>query len=111
MYPAGGMIALLDPFRRRIFLADPGNDHDDEVDDEVVERNPKAKLLEEVAAQMDAIEADFGDDFEIGNIVTVVEVVKPDGAGIRVRGNQQPWVGIGMLRIAEKMLEGQDGLD
>lgn len=76
---------------------------------EPLERDPRGKLLEEVAAQMDAIEADFGEDFEIGNFLTVVEVVRPDGAGIRVRGNQQPWVGIGMLRVAEKMLEGQEG--
>ncbi len=86
-------------------MADGG---DEDREDDSVERDPRAKLLEEVAAQMDAIEADFGDDFEIGNFVTVVEVVRPDGAGIRVRGNQQPWVGIGMLRVAEKMLEGQD---
>lgn len=78
-------------------------------EEQPIERDPKAKLLEEVAAQMDAIEADFGEDFEIGNFVTVVEVVRPEGAGIRVRGNQQPWVGIGMLRVAEKMLEGQEG--
>ncbi|HEX8714366.1 MAG TPA: hypothetical protein VF706_02265 [Solirubrobacteraceae bacterium] len=82
---------------------------DDDTHDGDVERDPKAKLLEEVAAQMDAIEADFGDEFEIGNFVTVVEVIRPGGAGIRVRGNQQPWVGIGMLRVAEKMLEGQEG--
>jgi hypothetical protein len=80
---------------------------EDDTSEELVGRDPKTKLLEEVAAQMDAIEADFGDDFEIGNFLTVVEVVRPDGAGIRVRGNQQPWVGIGMLRIAEKMLEGE----
>jgi hypothetical protein len=91
-------------------MAGLGEEHDSGgEDEEPIERDPKAKLLEEVAAQMDAIEADFGEDFEIGNFVTVVEVVRPDGAGIRVRGNQQPWVGIGMLRVAEKMLEGQGG--
>ncbi len=92
-------------------MAGLGEEHDESGgdDDEPLARDPKTKLLEEVAAQMDAIEADFGEDFEIGNFVTVVEVVRPDGAGIRVRGNQQPWVGIGMLRVAEKMLEGQEG--
>ncbi len=70
-------------------------------------KDPRSKLGEEVAAQMDAIERDFGNDYEIGNVVTVVEVVKPDGAGIRVRCNQQPWIGLGMLKIAEKALEGQ----
>ena len=56
---------------------------------------------------MDAIERDYGDEYEIGNVVTVVEVIKPDGAEIRVRCNQQPWIGLGMLKIAEKALEGQ----
>jgi hypothetical protein len=69
--------------------------------------DPKAKLGEEVAAQMEAIEADFEDDYEIGNVVTVVEVIGPEGAAIRVRCNQPPWVGIGMLRVAERVLEGQ----
>jgi len=77
-------------------LADTGSD-------------PRSKLGEEVAAQMDAIEADFGDEYEIGNIVTVVEVITPDGPGIRVRCNQQPWVGVGMLRVAERVLEGKEG--
>jgi hypothetical protein len=72
-------------------------------------KDPRNKLGEEVAAQMDAIEADFGDDYEIGNVITVVEVRRPDGAGIRVRNNAPPWVGIGMLRIAERVLEGQAG--
>ncbi|HEY3830524.1 MAG TPA: hypothetical protein VGL57_15120 [Solirubrobacteraceae bacterium] len=72
-----------------------------------VEPEPRAKLGEEVAAQMDAIEADFGDDYKIGNIVTVVEVIRPEGASLRVRCNQQPWIGVGMLRLAERSLEGQ----
>jgi hypothetical protein len=72
-------------------------------------KDPRSKLGEEVAAQMDAIEADFGDDYEIGNVITVVEVRRPDGAGIRVRNNAPPWVGLGMLRIAERVLEGQAG--
>ncbi len=63
--------------------------------------------MQEVAEQMDAIETDFGRDFEIGAIVTVVEVRRPDGAGVRVRCNAPPWVGVGMLRIAEKVLEAQ----
>jgi hypothetical protein len=74
-----------------------------------VEREPRVKLGEEVAAQMDAIEADFGDDYKIGNVVTVVEVIRPDGASLRVRCNQQPWIGVGMLRIAQRTLEEQDG--
>jgi hypothetical protein len=71
--------------------------------------DPRSRLGEEVAAQMDAIETDFGDDYEIGNVVTVVEVITSEGAGIRVRCNQQPWVGVGMLRLAERVLEAQAG--
>jgi hypothetical protein len=65
------------------------------------------KLGEEVAAQMEAIEEDFGDDYEIGVVVTIVEVTTSDGAGVRVRCNAPPWVGLGMLRMAEKVLEAQ----
>ncbi len=69
--------------------------------------DPRSKLGEEVAAQMDAIETDFGDDYVIGNVVTIVEVIRPEGAGIRVRCNQQPWIGLGMLQVAQRVLEGQ----
>ncbi len=71
------------------------------------DKDPRNKLGEEVAAQMDAIETDFGDDYEIGNVVTIVEVLRGESAGIRVRCNQQPWIGLGMLRVAERVLEGQ----
>jgi hypothetical protein len=69
--------------------------------------DPRNKLGEEVAAQMEAIEEDFGDDYEIGVVVTIVEVTTSDGAGVRVRCNAPPWVGLGMLRMAEKVLEAQ----
>ena len=34
----------------------------------------RSRLMQEVAEQMDAIEADFGRDFEIGRVITIVEV-------------------------------------
>ena len=83
-------------------MASEGNSEDDGGT-----QDPRATLLREVAAQMDAIEADFGDDYQIGSVVTIVEVQRPDGAGVRVRCNAPPWVGIGMIRMAEKVLEGQ----
>ena len=92
--PIGDMITSVDESMEGAGMADEGPD-------------PRNKLGEEVAAQMDAIETDFGDDYEIGSVVTVVEVIRPGGAGIRVRCNQPPWVGLGMLRFAEKVLEGQ----
>ncbi len=80
-------------------MADAGEAHE--------QPDPRGRLMQEVAAQMDAIETDFGDAYQIGSVVTIVEVLRPDGTvGIRVRCNQQPWVGVGMLRFAEKILEG-----
>jgi hypothetical protein len=72
--------------------------------------DPRAKLMQEIAAQMDAIEADFGDEYEIGNVVTIVEVLRPDGVGVRVRNGAPPWIGLGLVRFAEKFLEKQAGL-
>jgi hypothetical protein len=70
------------------------------------ERDPRARLMQEVAEQMDAIETDFGDNYEIGRVITIVEVLQPDGTvGLRVRAGQAPWVAIGMLEWAKKSLE------
>jgi hypothetical protein len=74
------------------------------------EHAPRARLMQEVADQMDAIEADFGDGFEIGRVITIVEVTGPDGTvGIRVRAGQLPWVSLGMLEWAKKSLEAASG--
>ncbi len=72
--------------------------------------DPRAKLMQEVAAEMDAIETEFGDDYQIGRVITIVEVLRSDGnVGLRVRAGQYPWVTLGMLRAAEKIVEGQIG--
>lgn len=64
--------------------------------------------MQEVAEEMDQIEADFGDDYQIGRVITVVEVLRPGGdVNLRVRAGQLPWVTLGMLRSAEKILERQ----
>jgi hypothetical protein len=66
----------------------------------------RSRLMREVAEQMDAIEADVGSDFEIGRVITIVEVITPDGAiNIRVRAGQYPWVALGMLDWAKKSIE------
>ena len=68
--------------------------------------DPRTRLMQEVAEQMDAIEADFGDGYEIGRVITIVEVKGPDGnVGLRVRAGQYPWVSLGMLDFAKKSLE------
>jgi hypothetical protein len=73
----------------------------------------RSRLMQEVALQMDAIEADFGRDFQIGRVITVVEVSTPGGEiGLRVRAGQYPWVALGMLDWAKKSIEeaaGQQG--
>jgi hypothetical protein len=69
------------------------------------EPDPRAKLMHEVAEQMDAIEADFGDDYKIGHVITIVEVIGPGGhTGLRVRHGQNPWVALGMLDFAKKTI-------
>jgi hypothetical protein len=72
--------------------------------------DPRAKLMHEVAEQMDAIETDFGDGYEIGRVITIVEVLQPNGqVGLRVRAGQYPWVALGMLKFAEKIVEDKMG--
>jgi hypothetical protein len=68
--------------------------------------DPRAKLMQEVADEMDAIESEFGDDFEIGRVILVAEVIRPDEqVGLRVRAGQFPWVAMGMLSAALKTVE------
>ncbi len=70
----------------------------------------RSRLMQEVAEQMDAIEADLGRDFQIGRVITIVEVKGPDGnVGIRVRAGQYPWVSLGMIDWAKKSVEAQMG--
>ena len=58
-----------------------------------------------IAEQMEAIEEQYGGEdatAEIGNILTIVEVIGPNGAEVRVRpSDPRPWTTIGLLRWAE----------
>jgi hypothetical protein len=64
----------------------------------------QSKIGQHIAAQMEALEADYGDDCEIGDICTIVEVVGPHGSHVRVRSSDmRPHVIIGLLRISEEM--------
>jgi len=90
-------------------MADAEND-DIEPDATAPGADGRSRLMQEVAEQMDAIEADFGRDFEIGRVITIVEVTGPDGnVGLRVRAGQYPWVSLGMLEFAKKSMEAQMG--
>jgi hypothetical protein len=102
---AGAMISATDLRAEGAAMADTD---DEQSPGDGVRPGPRSRLMEEVADQMDAIEADFGDDFQIGAVVTIVEVSRSDGTtGIRVRNNSPLWVGLGMLKVAEKALEVQ----
>jgi hypothetical protein len=88
-------------------MADAEND-DIEPDATAPGADGRSRLMQEVAEQMDAIEADLGRDFEIGRVITIVEVKRPDGnVELRVRAGQYPWVALGMLEFAKKVVESQ----
>jgi hypothetical protein len=83
-------------------------DENEDIEPDATASGPdgRSRLMQEVAMQMDAIEADFGRDFTIGRVITIVEVTGPDGeVGLRVRAAQLPWVTLGMLDWAAKNLE------
>jgi hypothetical protein len=61
--------------------------------------------MQEVAEEMDGIEAEFGEDFEIGRVITIVEVKRGDDVGLRVRAGQYPWVSMGMLYASLEILK------
>jgi hypothetical protein len=55
-----------------------------------------------IAAQMEALERDYGDEHEIGAVITIVEIQGPNGSHFRVRNNlgNAPLV-LGVMRMAE----------
>jgi hypothetical protein len=70
--------------------------------------DPRTRLMQEVAQEMDDIEEQFGENFEMGRVITIVEVITPpENVGLRVRAGQYPWVTLGMLHAAVKILEAQ----
>ena len=64
----------------------------------------------EAQARRQPVDLGLGDEYQIGRVITIVEVVRPDdNVGLRVRAGQYPWVTLGMLRAAEKIVESQIG--
>jgi hypothetical protein len=62
------------------------------------------KIGEVVAEQMEALEADYGEGFEIGDVCTIVEVMGDDTSHVRVRGSDmRPHIMVGLLRLSENM--------
>jgi hypothetical protein len=70
----------------------------------------QSKVGQVVAEQMEAIENDYGDDCEIGDVCTIVEVVGPHGSHVRVRSSDmRPHSGLGLIRMAEQAMLGNLG--
>ena len=64
----------------------------------------QSKMGQVVTAQMEALEADYGEDCQIGDVCTIVEVIGPHGSDVRVRSSDlRPHVSIGLLRMAESI--------
>jgi hypothetical protein len=65
----------------------------------------QSKIGQVVAAQMEALEGRYGEDCEIGNVCTIVEVLGPHGSDLSVRSSEaRPHATIGLLRMAEAMV-------
>ena len=63
----------------------------------------QSKVGRVVAEQMEAIENDYGDDCEIGDVCTIVEVIGPHGSHVRVRSSDmRPHSGLGLIRKATR---------
>jgi hypothetical protein len=57
-----------------------------------------------IAEQMDALERDYGekDGYEIGAMITIVEIAGPRGSHFRMRSNiGNPAMALGVMRMAE----------
>ena len=62
------------------------------------------KIGQVVAAQMEALEADYAEDCEIGDVCAIVEIVGPHGSHVRVRASDmRPHIVVGLLRLSENM--------
>jgi hypothetical protein len=63
------------------------------------------KIGKVVAEQMQALEERFGDDCQIGDVCTIVEVLGPHGSSVAVRSaaDTRPHGLIGLLRMAERI--------
>jgi len=64
----------------------------------------QSKVGQHIAQQMEAIEANYGDDCEVGDICTIVEVKGPHGSHVRMRSTaSSPHSTLGLLKIAEQI--------
>ncbi len=60
------------------------------------------KIGQVVAEQMAALEGQYGEDCEIGDVCTIVEIIGPHGSTVRVRSSAvRSHIAVGLLRVAE----------
>jgi hypothetical protein len=70
----------------------------------------QTKVGKVIAEQMEAIERDYGTDSQIGDVMTIVEVLGPHGSHVRVRSSDmRPHVGLGLLALAQGALANSIG--
>ena len=72
----------------------------------------QSKVGQHVASQMEAIEADYGEESEIGDICTIVEIRGPHGSHVRMRSTASaPHATLGLLKLAEQVALANFGRD
>jgi hypothetical protein len=72
----------------------------------------QSKVGQHIALQMEAIEADYGEDSEIGDICTIVEIRGPHGSHVRMRSTAaSPHSTLGLLKLAEQVALANFGRD
>ena len=73
----------------------------------------QSKVGQHIALQMEAIEADYGDeDCEIGDVCTIVEIRGPHGSHVRMRSTaSSPHSTLGLLKLAEQVALANFGRD
>jgi hypothetical protein len=72
----------------------------------------QSKVGQHIASQMEAIEADYGEESEIGDICTIVEIRGPHGSHVRMRSTaSSPHSTLGLLKLAEQVALANFGRD
>lgn len=70
-----------------------------------IDQSPLGNHIQEMMSEIEN-DPEIPDDAQIGRIVTIVEVIGPQGqedefTGVRVRANARPYVAIGLLELAK----------
>jgi hypothetical protein len=72
-----------------------------------IDQSPLGQHVQELMQEIED-DQDIPDEAQIGRMITIVEVITPDGefSNIRMRTNARPYVAVGFLEVAKKMLLG-----